>query len=47
MSGNSIREQILLAVMAVLVIVIGAAITGALLSGAAFTFESLFGMTPM
>ncbi len=40
-------RALLLPVMAVLVIVIGTAITGALLSGAAFTFESLFGMTPM
>jgi hypothetical protein len=40
-------RTLLLPVMAVLVIVIGAALAGALLSGAAFTFESLFGMTPM
>jgi hypothetical protein len=37
----------LLPVMAVLVIVVGSALMAMLLSGAALTFESLFGLTPM
>ena len=40
-------RTLLLPVMAVLVIVVGSALMAMLLSGAAFTFESLFGLTPM
>ena len=40
-------RTLLLPVVAVLVIVVGSAIMGLLLSGATFTLESLFGMTPM
>jgi hypothetical protein len=40
-------RALLLPVMAVLVIVVGSALMAMLLSGAAFTFESLFGLTPM